>query len=1033
MQNFMKTILSAVKTWTKGKIKDSTADWNQSDSSADNYVKNRTHYDSRKTEEVNIAFDSVLDGKEYLDLNGDGSFYAVKVSDLTPSIEEVVGGTFSVVDGEVVDTIKVTADLVQQNSDTLYGIDDGGIMVALEDMDMGNGFVLAKGTWFLMGVEGEFVWYYSDLSYSKESGELKKLDSKYLDLPTNIATTDDVQEALDYAQEAYEAANTANNAANMANNAAAAAQSTADSKMDKVNPVGTGSFSMNSAAYGSFSSAEGQNTIAKYRSQKTYGEFNIKDSPKYWLEEISKSLLIDPNKNYPVYTDLTFNEDSGVISLLNSSGTAAPGSAPMLGKYIYEKDVYRISGYSNYDEYTGVFRVDSYKSSSITIVSCNVVYFKATRQSSTDRGTYVHIVGNGTSDTARSNAHTLDWEGNAWYQGDVYIGSTSGTNKDEGSKKLATEEYVNEQLSQINVEGGSSVSNLVVTLTDGVASSTSTEIYAHVQNGGAALLLYNDQYFVLEYCKQDMASFVHTNTEEQLMTQIDIYDDGSFDEYVDVSFSAARYGTLTVTITNDVASSTSAEIIDHVQNGGNALLQYGNNEAWTLGYYDSNVYFIKEDLEDAVFTTIVIYADGSVEKVEQAVVPTSRKVNGKALSTNITLSAEDVGALPDTTVIPTVPTNVSAFTNDAGYLTQHQDLSAYAKTADLGDLATKDTVAKTDLASDVQASLGKADSALQSYTETDPTVPAWAKAANKPSYTASEITVDTSSWNIGGGDEPAEDGGDAVLSDILECIDNDVTALHLNVASLNAEKIGAVPTSRKVNGKMLNTNITLSASDVGADASGTASTAVAAHNTATDSHSDIREQIAAVDAKIVSEIAVMTKSEYNNMTQSDLSALYAQGVRMIAVTENSYTNLVPLSIDTNGNVYNGTGYMDGYRLNSSGAVVAAEGCTHTGYIPYVADSVIRSKGSTAGSASAAGQYITFYDSNFTLVALESLGTATSGDRANGTYVTGDDGYDIFTFDCYTVQDTQETAFAYFRISHASCNGNNLIITINEEI
>ena len=34
-------------------------------------------------------------------------------------------------------------------------------------------------------------------------------------------------------------------------------------------------------------------------------------------------------------------------------------------------------------------------------------------------GKYAHIVGNGTSDTARSNAHTLDWVGNAWYAGTV--------------------------------------------------------------------------------------------------------------------------------------------------------------------------------------------------------------------------------------------------------------------------------------------------------------------------------------------------------------------------------------------------------------------------------------------------------------------------------------------------------------------------------------------------------------------------------------------------------------------------------------
>ena len=47
--------------------------------------------------------------------------------------------------------------------------------------------------------------------------------------------------------------------------------------------------------------------------------------------------------------------------------------------------------------------------------------------------------------------------------------------------------------------------------------------------------------------------------------------------------------------------------------------------------------------------------------------------------------------------IPTVPTNVSAFTNDAGYIT--------------------------------------------GYTETDPTVPSWAKESTKPSYTFSELTT----------------------------------------------------------------------------------------------------------------------------------------------------------------------------------------------------------------------------------------------------------------------------------------------------
>lgn len=48
-------------------------------------------------------------------------------------------------------------------------------------------------------------------------------------------------------------------------------------------------------------------------------------------------------------------------------------------------------------------------------------------------------------------------------------------------------------------------------------------------------------------------------------------------------------------------------------------------------------------------------------------------------------------------------------------------------------------IPSTDMSSAVQTSLGKADTALQSYTETDPTVPSWAKADSKPTYTASEV------------------------------------------------------------------------------------------------------------------------------------------------------------------------------------------------------------------------------------------------------------------------------------------------------
>lgn len=58
---------------------------------------------------------------------------------------------------------------------------------------------------------------------------------------------------------------------------------------------------------------------------------------------------------------------------------------------------------------------------------------------------YSHIVGNGTTTSKRSNAHTIDWEGNSWYQGVVKVGGTS--QDDPNAKELATKEYVNSILS----------------------------------------------------------------------------------------------------------------------------------------------------------------------------------------------------------------------------------------------------------------------------------------------------------------------------------------------------------------------------------------------------------------------------------------------------------------------------------------------------------------------------------------------------------------------------------------------------------
>ena len=56
------------------------------------------------------------------------------------------------------------------------------------------------------------------------------------------------------------------------------------------------------------------------------------------------------------------------------------------------------------------------------------------------RGKYAHIVGNGTSQSARSNAHTLDWNGLGWFAGGLKVGGTG--QDDVNAKEIATKEYV---------------------------------------------------------------------------------------------------------------------------------------------------------------------------------------------------------------------------------------------------------------------------------------------------------------------------------------------------------------------------------------------------------------------------------------------------------------------------------------------------------------------------------------------------------------------------------------------------------------
>lgn len=90
---------------------------------------------------------------------------------------------------------------------------------------------------------------------------------------------------------------------------------------------------------------------------------------------------------------------------------------------------------------------------------------------------YAHIVGNGEAGNRRSNAHTIDWQGNAWFSGKIYTGGTG--QDDEEAKELATKEYVDSK-------GGGSAENaaLMVTVSTDYPTTMSAIVTAIQEAGG---------------------------------------------------------------------------------------------------------------------------------------------------------------------------------------------------------------------------------------------------------------------------------------------------------------------------------------------------------------------------------------------------------------------------------------------------------------------------------------------------------------------------------------------------------------------
>ena len=238
--------------------------------------------------------------------------------------------------------------------------------------------------------------------------------------------------------------------------------------------VGEHSFSENGFALGNFSHAEGSSIVGR----KTFTIVSEDSTAKtYTLNSIAQ-LKIGMSYSIRSESSYTYRNQGTITAIDTDTNTITVSYYRDIGgdnKYLFidnkpdigvdfypynnsEADFSHAEGYETYasgdsthSEGRLTYAVGDYSHAEGEGTNAYANYSHAEGSNTIANGIYQHvqgkyniadttsldIIGNGTDNDNRSNAYTLDTNGNGWFSGEVYVGSTSGTNKDSGSVKLA--------------------------------------------------------------------------------------------------------------------------------------------------------------------------------------------------------------------------------------------------------------------------------------------------------------------------------------------------------------------------------------------------------------------------------------------------------------------------------------------------------------------------------------------------------------------------------------------------------------------
>lgn len=373
-----------------------------------NDLTNKPCYDLREFEDVVIEYDGNTDGRTMCSLPTLGIDPAYKVADLTA--EQLEQYSTLCANGFTLTYLKEDGSTEVVQSSIVYGFMGGSkylyaggigqVFLAVEpfstEIGHANNYVNEAGIYFKENT-GTNPYKVIKLEFQNTIGELKAIEPKFLTNSPGIKVEEGTSYVSEYNSQTYVAQNNAeifNDTRNMATGQC----SHAEGAMTE--------------AHGSYSHAEGYSTYAIGSYSHAEGGF-AKAIGEYSHAEGDRTLAEGSDSHVEGYS----NKAIGYCSHAEGSDNKAIGEAS-------HAEGYKTTASGKWQHVQGVYNIEDTENK------------------------YAHIVGNGDymyGGSGPSNAHTLDWDGNAWFAGDVFI---KGTSQDNG-QKLATEDMVNNVIDNI--------------------------------------------------------------------------------------------------------------------------------------------------------------------------------------------------------------------------------------------------------------------------------------------------------------------------------------------------------------------------------------------------------------------------------------------------------------------------------------------------------------------------------------------------------------------------------------------------------